>query len=314
MINLNQHFSYQDIVMYLQMLADQFPEFTIYRSIGISHDEREIPMMRIGFGMETLICTAGIHGKENINPPVFLKMIEDYCMAYHAHRLIEGIDVHTLLNQYSICFIPLLNPDGYEIAMYGFDAIHNQLLRRMCRRSKIHSKDWKYNAKGVDINRNFPSRSYIQQQLSEYPASEPETKALIGVFRDYETLAYLDFHSSGNVIYYYRQAMPYTYNIHCRHLASALTRISGFALGKKEEEFMSSLNGGNSVHFYSESTGRPAITVETVKDDASYPLSIAYQSDTYRQIHRMPLALLRDLRPMGCYAILPALRNKSFPH
>ena len=49
MINLNQHFSYQDIVMYLQMLADQFPEFTIYRSIGISHDEREIPMMRIGF-------------------------------------------------------------------------------------------------------------------------------------------------------------------------------------------------------------------------------------------------------------------------
>ena len=65
-------------------------------------------------------------------------------------------------------------------------------------------------ARGVDINRNFPCKSYIQQQLQEYPASEQETQTLMRLFQDYETLAYLDFHSRGNVIYYYRQAMPYT--------------------------------------------------------------------------------------------------------
>ena len=304
MINLNQHFSYHDIMTSLKMIADEFPEFTIYRNIGRSHDGRDIPMMRVGFGMETLICTAGVHGKESINPPVFLKMIEDYCLAYHTRGLIEGVDVHSMLNKYSICFIPLLNPDAYEIAMNGFDAIHNSLLRRLCRRRKINSKDWKYNARGVDINRNYPSRSYIQQQLSEYPASELETKALLGVFGDYETMAYLDFHSSGNIIYYYRQAMPYTYNIYSRHLARKLTRASGFILGKKEEEFMSSLNGGNSVHFYSESTGKPALTIETVKNDAPYPLPITYQDDIHRQIHMKPLILLQELKPVSCYAVL----------
>lgn len=296
MIALNQRYSYQDIFASMQVLSQSFPEFTICRIIGQSHDDRQIPMMRVGLGMETLVCTAGIHGRENVNPVLLLRMIEEYCTAYRENASIDGIDVFRLLNQYSICFIPMVNPDGYEIAMHGFGIIHNPLLRRMCRRRNINPQDWKYNARGVDINRNFPSKSYIQQQLQEYPASELETQTLMRIFQDYETLAYLDFHSRGNIIYYYRQAMPHTYNAHCRHLAKHLQRASGYILGKKEEEFMSSLNGGNSVHFYSETIGRPAITIETVEDDASYPLATAYQGDAYQRIHTLPLILLQELK------------------
>ena len=36
----------------------------------------------------------------------------------------------------------------------------------------IPHEDWKYNARGVDINRNFPSRSYVQQRPNEMPLSE----------------------------------------------------------------------------------------------------------------------------------------------
>lgn len=295
MIALNQRYSYQDIFASMQILSEKFPEFTICRIIGQSHDERQIPMMRVGLGMETLICTAGVHGRESINPVLLLRMMEEYCTAYKEYDRIDGIEVFPLLNRYSICFVPLVNPDGYEIALHGYGIIQNPLLRRMCRRRNINYQDWKYNARGVDINRNFPCKSYIQQQLQEYPASEQETQTLMRLFQDYETLAYLDFHSRGNVIYYYRQAMPYTYNIHCRHLAKNLQKASGYALGKKEEEFMSSLNGGNSVHFYSETIGKPAITIETVEDDASFPLSTAYQNDAYQRVHTLPLILLQEL-------------------
>lgn len=296
MIALNQRYSYQDILQSMQMISEKFPEFTICRMIGQTHDDRHIPMMRVGLGMETLVCTAGLHGKESVNPVLLLRMMEEYCTAYRENEKIGDTDVHHMLNQYSICFIPLVNPDGYEIAMHGYEIIQNPLLRRICRRRNINFQDWKYNARGVDINRNFPSKTYIQQQLQEYPASEQETQALIHIFQDYDTIGYLDFHSRGNIIYYYRQTMPYTYNMRCRHLAKHLQRASGYLLGKKEEEFMSSLNGGNSVHFYSESIGKPAITIETVEDDASYPLSTAYQSDAYQRIHALPLILLQQLK------------------
>ena len=210
MIALNQRYSYQDIFASMQILSEKFPEFTICRIIGQSHDDRQIPMMRVGLGMETLICTAGVHGRESINPVLLLRMMEEYCTAYKEYDRIDGIEVFPLLNRYSICFVPLVNPDGYEIALHGYGIIQNPLLRRMCRRRNINYQDWKYNARGVDINRNFPCKSYIQQQLQEYPASEQETQTLMRLFQDYETLAYLDFHSRGNVIYYYRQAMPYT--------------------------------------------------------------------------------------------------------
>lgn len=295
MIVLNQRYSYQDIFTSMQILSGRYPEFTVCRIIGNSHDDRQIPMMRVGMGMDTLICTSGIHGRENINPVLLLRMIDEYANAYRTHQEIEGLSAFELLNKYSICFIPLLNPDGYEIAMHGFEVIQNPILRKLCRFRKISPENWKYNARGVDINRNFPSKSYIQQQLMEYPASELETKALMRVFQDYDTVAYMDFHSRGKIIYYYRQAMPYTYNNHSRHLAKRLQRACGYRLGKKEEETLSNLNGGNPVHFYSELTSKPAITIETVEESEGFPINMTLQQESYQQIHTLPLTLLASI-------------------
>ena len=135
-----------------------------------------------GFGKSSLVCAAGIHGRESVNPVLLLRIIEDYTAAFRFHRKIQGFDVEKLLRQYSICFIPLVNPDGYEIASAGFDAIRNPIYRRMARDRKIPHERWKYNARGVDINRNFPCRSYVRRQFYEYPGSESETQTLIRYF------------------------------------------------------------------------------------------------------------------------------------
>lgn len=293
MISLEKRYSYEDVFSSMKQLSQMYSDFVICRIVGQSHDDRLIPMIRIGSGEQTLICTAGVHGRESINPVLVLKMIEEYCEAYKHNQIIDDTyDVHQLLNQYSICFIPLVNPDGYEIALYGFTAIQNPILRQTIRMKKIASECWKYNARGVDINRNFPCKSYIQQQISEYPASENETKALMNVFQDYSSVGYLDIHSRGKIIYYYRNSMSFLYNQKSHRLAKYLQKISKYSLGKKEEEFFSKLSGGNSVNYYSEHTGKPAITVETVDDNAVFPLHTKYQPEAFREIHSIPLAIL----------------------
>lgn len=295
MIAFNQRYSFSEILESMKVLADTFSEISVFRIIGTSHDDRPIPMVRIGLGMDTLICTAGIHGRESINPVLLLRMIEEYGTAFRNRERMEGLDVFSILKEYSICFVPVANPDGYEIACYGYQSVRNPLLRRMCRSHHLPFEDWKYNARGVDINRNFPCKSYVPGQLLEYPASERETAALMRLYQLYETAAYIDFHSRGNVIYYYRHALSHTYNQRCRRLAKELCKISGYALGKKEEEYTAGHIGGNSVHFYSELLQKPALTIETVNDNASFPLLPEYQEETYARICILPLLLLQEL-------------------
>ena len=292
MIALNRRYSYEDIFQGMEELSRQYPDFTVCRSIGTSHDGRDIPVMRVGLGKKTLVLTAGIHGRESVNPVLLVKMLEDYCQAFQDREERYGYPVQTLLNGCSVVVIPLVNPDGYEIALRGFSVIHNPVLRQLCKMKEIGWQHWKYNARGVDINRNFPCRSYIQQQLGEYPASENETQALIQVFQDYDTLGYVDFHSRGRIIYYYRQAMPFAYNQRNHKLARYLQKLSDYSLGKREEEYLSHLNGGRPVNYFSEFLEKPAITVETVEEDASYPLDPSYQEKTYREICALPLELL----------------------
>lgn len=295
MIALSQRYTYLDICMSLQLLADCYSEIAVCRTAGRSQDGRRIPMLRLGLGRQNLVCTAGIHGREAVNPVLLLKMIEEYGQAFRFQRRIAGFEVRALLKRYAILFLPLLNPDGYEVARTGFSAISNPLYRRMARARRIFHRDWKLNARGVDINRNFPSRSYVRQQLCEYPGSELETQTIMRVFQSYETAGYLDFHSRGKILYYYRNAMPHTYNQRCRRYARQLQALCGYALGNRREEQTDGSGGGNSVHFYSENTGNPAITVETLGADTEFPAPVSSQEEAYREVRALPLGFLEAL-------------------
>ncbi len=295
MIALGQRYSYEEICLSLRTLADCYGEFSLCRRAGESQDGRPVFLYRLGFGRKSLVVSAGIHGREGVNPVLLLRMIEDYSQAFRFRRKISGRDVSGLLKAYSILFIPLVNPDGYEIARSGFSAVANPFYRRMAREQQISHEEWKYNARCVDINRNFPCRSYVQRRLWEYPGSEPETQTMMRVFRDYDTIGYLDFHSRGKVLYYYRGAMSRTYNQRCRRYARKLQALCGYSLGRPGHELAYGKQGGNSVQYYSERTGNPAITVETLSESASFPPEIWGQEEAYREVRALPLAFLEAL-------------------
>jgi g-D-glutamyl-meso-diaminopimelate peptidase len=149
---------------------------------------------------------------------------------------------------------------------------------------QIPYPEWKLNARGVDINRNFPSKLWKPKFTGDYAASENETKALIFLFHEYKSKGFLDFHSRGKQIYYYRKQMPDLYNDRQLEIACLLRKVTNYELVQPAQEIDPDDSGGNTVHYYSEHFRKPALTLETVKDEASFPLDIRYRYSTFEEI------------------------------
>lgn len=288
MISLNHMYTYEELVEKMEELGKTYPDMLTCRCAGISHDEREIFSILMGKSKRCLIVTGGIHGRESVNPVLLLHMIEEYCE-------LNKQNANPLFEKYSLCFLPVVNPDGYEIALWGFDKIRNPVLRQTMQLKEIPYESWKYNARGIDVNRNFPCKSYTPRGEMTESASENETRALIQTFKEFpESIGYIDFHSRGRIIYYYRNAMSFFYNRKGKQMAKKLQEISGYEIGSKREEAFSKLDGGNSVNYYSETYEKLAITVETVEDEAEFPMSVGYYKKTYEEIREIPLEFLYE--------------------
>ena len=86
--------------------------------------------------------------------------------------------------------------------------------------------------------------------------------------------------------------MSFSYNQRNHKLARYMQKLSNYSLGKQEEEYLSRLNGGSPVNYYSELLHRPAITVETVEENADFPLDPSCQERTYEEIRMLPLEII----------------------
>ena len=306
-INLNETYSYDEFIADAKSLALQYENILQYVTIDKSHDNRDIVLLKLGVGNQYMVCCAGVHARENINPVVLLKMVEYYAELYSSHRqqksklnkkletqashwkveyeqMLYRACIYELLQTFTILFVPMLNPDGYMISLEGFNAIRDRELREKCISMNIASTEWKYNARGVDINRNFPSILWKPKYEGEQPASENETKALISVFKNYPSKGFLDFHSRGKQIYYYRSVMPNSYNEKQQEIASRLKDITNYELVPLENEIDSGDSGGNTVHYYSENYNKPALTLETVEETAEFPLALDYRQPTFEEL------------------------------
>ena len=192
--------------------------------------------------------------------------------------------VYELLQTYTILMIPLLNPDGYMISLYGHKSVRNPALQSKLKRIKYNYSEWKFNGRGIDINRNFPCRSWKPKGINDYAASENESKALIQVFHQYRIKCYLDFHSRGKCIYYYRNSMSEKYNERQLYIAKRLKNITKYELVDPENEIEYGDSGGNTVQYFSEHFNKPALTIETVDENEPFPLDYRLRISTYEEI------------------------------
>lgn len=300
-------YTYDKLVNDSKELEKQYGDILKCVTIGKSHDNRDILLLKLGLGQNHMICSAGVHGRESINPVVLVKIAQYYAMLYRSHeesfkksksheisklyksrkkygQILFRRCVYELLNTFTILFIPLLNPDGYMIALEGFDIIKDTYLKKICSKDNLPYKSWKFNGRGIDINRNFPSKLWMKKNDLDEAASENETIALIDVFNQYKPLGYLDFHSRGESIYFYRSTMSVEYNKMQLDIANKLVDIIDYDLMEPEDEIDIGDSGGNTVHYFSEHFNKSAFTIETVEEDADFPLNPDYRQKVFDEI------------------------------
>ena len=166
--------------------------------IGKTVQNRNIYCIPIGKGNTFAVFAAAFHGLEYLTSPALLAFAEEFKKHTEYHEKIK------------LFIIPMVNPDGVEIAIHGIDPT-NQYHQDIIKYTGIidFTSKWQANAMGVDINHNFnadwesiynkPSHS---KYGGKYPESEPETRTIVKFLRKAKPELFIAFHSQGKEIYY----------------------------------------------------------------------------------------------------------------
>lgn len=261
--------AYEKVYFELWEMGQRYGEFAQFRVIGKSHDDRMIPMLEIGKGETCIFCVSGLESSDGDLPEHLLHIAGEYCQFYECGWIVEeNYDIRKLLNRVRICLTPILNPDGYEIAVHGYGVIRNPVYRQMLKMQDCPIEEFSCNARGVELKKNFPTNYYRRQRVAQEPASENETKALIGIFQEYKSAGLLTFGYSHGRIVYSRQEKGFAYNQRNYKFARYLQKCSGYRLerGRTGTEtgrgIEQTADMGSLEQFYAETIRQPSLAIE----------------------------------------------------
>lgn len=240
LLNFKNGYQYSSYDLYAKSLAlvERYPQILEMEILGYSTDERPIYVIRMTnpinessensyVGKMHLFIDAGVHARETYNPFLVLRIIEDYAKDYYNNATIPSADINALLQNNVIHFMPLLNPDGFDIVKFGPGMIKNPVLKAdfIQLLGRDNYRRLKANVRGVDLNRNytdeiFDTNTSLWKSVRgvtfgdaldySYPkieffsgysaASEVETRISQDYMLRYDFRAYLSYHSQGRIV------------------------------------------------------------------------------------------------------------------
>lgn len=258
-------YSYEDMTEDLRQIAKKYRGRAALKCLGTSEDGRNIWCLRIGnpSAGRKLLLDGGIHAREWLNPLLLMRKSEEILRQYPDYK-------NTMRNT-CLYVVPMINPDGVTISQYGFDSIRSKKLRKICKKAKKPARTWKGNARGVNLNFNFPGGWNIKNKCEKpdgmtYPgekaASEKETKAMMKFVNSISGLREaLNYHSTGSILYwnYNVEGTPALYSRQ-KALAEKVNHFTGYRLMPKS--ISTDPNGGfGDWLIYNKKV--PNVTVET---------------------------------------------------
>lgn len=199
-------YTYEDMSADLREISAKYRGKVSLSSIGDSEDGRKIWCLRMGNASagKKVVIDGGIHAREWLNPQMILRKCEDMLRQYP--------DYKSRLSRVCVYVVPMINPDGVAISQSGFGAVRSGKLRKICQKAKSSARTWKGNARGVNLNFNFPG-GWNQKGKAKKPdgitypgekaASEKETKAMMRFINRLSGIkGVLNYHSTGSILYW----------------------------------------------------------------------------------------------------------------
>lgn len=217
-------YSYENMVTDLKVMEQAYPDFTQLNVIGDTLDGRHIYDFVIGDtdASKHAIIHASIHAREYITTKLVMTQLSYYLdQLSQSTGSYNGTPYSELFDDVAVHIVPMVNPDGVTISQFGLDNILKETtLDRLktiaANDGKTLSGDyltqWKANANGVDLNRNYdalwndykgPAQPSSDHYKGTKPGSEPETQALIELTKKHNVVRTISYHTYGEVIYWY---------------------------------------------------------------------------------------------------------------
>ena len=256
-------YTYDEMCSDITALQLQFPDSVTTGSIGTTALGRNIPYFTIGntASGHNILIQSTVHAREYLATQVVMKMAEYY--------LTNRQDI--LQN---VCFwiVPMGNPDGVDIAQFGTVHITDEATKNFVLQTG-HTTEWKANAMGVDINRNFDigwtqltprvnGRSYMNYK-GDAAVTENETKALVAFASARQYDAFISYHMQGNVIYYDEPGNTTENSARSTQLAKAVANVNGYELRNLNKAVATNeVQQGGFTDWVQIVFNKPAITIE----------------------------------------------------
>lgn len=273
---------FEDMCRILQKMKKSYPDQMRLNIAGVSGDKREIWEAEIGDKEAPyhILLHGAIHGREYMNTELILWMICTYLQNIQ-RKDYEAACLHIL---------PMVNPDGVCISREGPCAIRSRELRQIlweCYQrdrnvkgegleAAEYFKKWKANARGVDLNKNFPY-GWKEYQGSahpssafykgETPGSEEETKAVLKLSQLWSFCCTIAFHSSGELIYWDYGSKGKVFEQE-KQLAEQISVITGYEMRSTVAE--GTEKAGSSDYFVRHCK-IPSVTIETGSAECPLP-------------------------------------------
>lgn len=286
-------YDYKRLMEDTERLCEKYP-FIDKEVIGKSVMKKPIYCLKVGKGEKKLFINCAHHGLEYLTSAFIMKFLEEYGKAIAENGEILCYDANELAENVSLYVVPMVNPDGVDIAINGLD-ITNPYHQKLISSVGIHSfnKVWQANARGVDINHNYNAAwRVVKPEAGEsrysgpYSESEPETKAMVDFVRKMNFDILIAFHSQGKEIYYDFDGMVAEKSL---ELAEKMARVSGYAVSIPQ----GTASFGGCKDWFIKEFGKAGFTVEI--GSGKNPLPEDMLDEIYDENSKIVLKAMEEL-------------------
>lgn len=230
----------------LDSLEHRYPDWIKVTCRDTTVQGNPIPVVWFGcrdFETPSVMVQASMHAREYMSSQLVMALLERYAFHCQNDSTIGGYDVRDLFSRVHFTILPLVNPDGVDIAQRGSRAARDYATRRWLMEradsGKVYER-FKANSRGVDLNRNFPegfgraANALSHRAFAHFPGPKPLSEVesfmmmRVAWSRDYDL--FLNYHCCGNLLYYGSHNALGRVNDKASHFAGLIMETTGYPM------------------------------------------------------------------------------------
>lgn len=295
-----QTYTYEEMVTDIKKLQATYPEVVRYKVIGKSEYGRNIYAVGLGNGDTSVYIDGSHHAREWLTTNLNMYMINKYAQFYQLHYNLDQYNVRDTLNNTTIWFVPMVNPDGVTLQQKGLSAFpkSSHAYLTQINDGNTNFKRWKANAKGVDLNRQYDAdwenikyntgRPAYKNYKGTAPEQAQETKAVVNFVHSIDPEIAVTYHSAGKILYWnFHQDEYYSRD---QAYALQLNSMTGYSLVKPTPN----PSGGGLSDWFVIEFNRPGFTAEIGHYPGETNLPISEFNQTWKENRLVGLYIAQE--------------------